>query len=74
MDYNQFYENLGKRIKKLRNDAGFTQEILAEKAHLSLDYLGKIEVCINKPGIRSILKIANALDVSVSKLTDFDDL
>lgn len=72
MDYDQFYKNLGKRIKYLRENLGLSQEKLAEKAGISLDFLGKIEVCINKPGIRSILKIANALNVSVSELTNFD--
>lgn len=72
MDYNQFYENLGKRIKALRNAAGHTQESFAEKAGISQDYLGKIEVSINKPGIRSMLKIADALEISISELTRFE--
>lgn len=63
MDEIEFYKKLGGRIKYLREHAGLTQEKLAENAGISLDYLGKIEVCINKPGIKTILKLANALRI-----------
>ena len=48
-----------------------TQEKLAEKAGISLDYLGKIEVSINKPGIKTILKLANALELPIKELFEF---
>ena len=51
MNKTLFYKNLGKRIKSLREKAGLTQEKLAEESGISLDYMGKIEVCINKPGL-----------------------
>ena len=66
-----FYRNIGKKIKTLREQAGLTQEKLAEKSGISLDYLGKIEVCINKPGLKTILKIANALKIEPSKILKF---
>jgi len=68
MSYELFYEQLGKRIKKLREERNLTQEKLAERATISLDYLGKIEVCINRPGLVTLLKIANALDISMEEL------
>ena len=71
MDYDQFYKNLGMRIKELRESTGLSQEKFAEKIGISQDYLGKIEVCINKPGLRTILKIADALNITVSELTKF---
>ncbi len=71
MDENDFYELLGKRIKFLRENACLTQEKLAEKAGISLDYLGKIEVCINKPGIKTVLKLANALELPIKELFEF---
>ncbi len=74
MDEKEFYKLLGKRIKYLREQANFTQEKLAEKAGISLDYLGKIEVNINKPGIKTILKLANALDLPVMNLFDFSGI
>ena len=46
MDIEILYKKLGKRIKFLREERHLTQEKLAEKANISLDYLGKIEVNI----------------------------
>lgn len=71
MDENEFYQLLGKRIKFLREQAHLTQEKLSEMAGISLDYLGKIEVNINRPGIKTILKISNALNVPIKNLFDF---
>lgn len=71
MDENEFYKLLGKRIKFLRENTHLTQEKLAEKAGISLDYLGKIEISINKPGIKTILKLANALDMPIKEFFEF---
>ena len=68
MSFNIFYENLGKRIKKLREERNLTQEKLAERATISLDYLGKIEVNINRPGLKTLLKISEALEISMEEL------
>lgn len=72
MNENELYAKLGKRIKKLRQNANLTQEKLAEKSGISLDYLGKIEVNINKLGLKTLIKVANALDISIKALFDFD--
>lgn len=71
MDEYVFYQKLGAKIKYLREKAGFTQEKLAERAGISLDYMGKIEVNINKPGLKTILKIANALKIEPYKILKF---
>lgn len=71
MNESEFYKLLGKRIKFLREQAHLTQEKLAEKCGISLDYLGKIEVNINKPGLKTILKLAEALSCEVKDLFDF---
>ena len=63
-----FYKILGKNIKSCRENSGLTQEQLSERAGISLDYLGKIEVSINKPGLKSLIKIANALNISLTDL------
>lgn len=64
MDLENFYIKLGENIKRCRKEAGLTQEQLAEKADLSLDFMSKIEVNINKPGLKTIFKLAIALDIS----------
>ena len=71
MNENIIYKSIGKRIKFLRESKGLTQEKLAEKTGLSLDFIGKIEVNINEPGLKSLIKIANALDVHIKELFDF---
>ena len=71
MEENVIYQNIGKKIKYLREKNKFTQEKLAEKCGLSIDYIGKIEVCINKPGLKAIIKIANALGVKIKDIFDF---
>ena len=60
-------KKLSYNIKTFREEAHLTQEKLAEKANISLDFLGKIEVCINKPGLKSIIKISNALNIPIYK-------
>lgn len=72
MDEKLIYEKLGKRIKYLRMSAHLTQEKLAEKCEISLDYMGKIEVNISKPGLKTIIKISNALDVPLKEIFNFD--
>ncbi len=71
MNEDEFYINLGKRIKFLRENVHLTQEKLAEKSGISLDYLGKIEVNINKPGLKTIIKLAKALDVEIKEIFEF---
>lgn len=72
MTEDEFYKYLGCRIKFLREKACLTQDKLAEKAGISLDYLGKIEVNINKPGLKTVLKLANALDIEIKELFVFN--
>ena len=71
MTEEDFYNLIGKRIKSIRKMKHLSQEELAEKSGLSLDYIGKIEVNINKPGLKALLKISNALNVHIKELFDF---
>ena len=54
-------------IKRLREEKGLTQEKLAERAGISLDYLGKIEANIDKPGFKGLHKIITGLNISYSE-------
>ena len=71
MDETNLYETLGKRIKYLRKEHNLTQEKLAELTGLSLDFIGKIEVNINKLGLKTLIKISNALSVPIKAIFDF---
>ena len=73
MDIETFCEKIGKNIKKIREQRHLTQEALAEKSGISQDFLGKIEVCINRPGLKTIFKLSKALEVEPSELLKFDN-
>ena len=67
----QFYINLGKNIKKRRKELKLSQQELADKLELSLNFVGKIEVAFSKPSLDTVIKIAKVLDISVSDLCKF---
>lgn len=67
-----FYEKLGKNIKRYRESAKITQQMLADKVGKSLNFIGKIEVNYSRPSLDTVIDIADALDISVSELTKFD--
>ena len=62
---------LGRRIAKLRQVAGLTQEKLAERTGYSVEFVSVVERGINAPSIEGCEKIAKALRVSVKDLFDF---
>jgi transcriptional regulator with XRE-family HTH domain len=62
------YKVLGKRIKAARAEAGYTQEVLAERADLSTDHLSHIETANTKLSLPALIAIANALGVGIDKL------
>lgn len=61
-------ERLGNRIKKARKQLGLTQDALAERAGLSTKYIQFIESAARKPSLKSLYKIAKALEVKVKDL------
>jgi len=67
-----FYIKLGANIKKRRKELHLTQQELADKLGLSLNFVGKIEVAFSKPALDTLIEIADKLDTTVSKLTSFD--
>lgn len=68
----EFYINLGKNIKKRRKELGLSQQGLADKLELSLNFVGKIEVAFSKPSLDTVIKIADILETSVSDLCKFE--
>ncbi len=63
---------LGKRIKTLRNEIGFSQEELAARAGIDRTYITSVECGRRNISIINIEKIAIALEVTLSKLFDFE--
>ncbi|CDE60550.1 transcriptional regulator XRE family [Fusobacterium sp. CAG:439] len=71
MNYD-FYKLLGKNIKDRRKKLGFTQQQLADKMNISLNFMGKIEVAFSKPSLDTLIELADALETTVSELTKFN--
>ena len=62
------YIIIGKNIKKFRLMQGLRQEDLAEKCDCSNSHIGQIENGWGIPSLETIVKIANALSVTVDQL------
>lgn len=63
-------KKLGKKIKELRNKRGISQEKLAFVCGLHRTYISDIERGTRNISIKNIGKIAKALKVKVSDLTE----
>lgn len=62
------YEQLGINIRKHRKKIGLSQFELAEKSDVSPSFIGYIERAKKIPSLKTILKIANSLNVSMGVL------
>lgn len=64
----KIYSILGKRIRGERNKLGLSQEKLAFKAKISLNFLGQIERGTKRATLATVAKIAEVLDLTLSEL------
>jgi len=67
----EIYKKFATKVHELREARGFTKSMLSSLADLDMSYIGKIERCEKTPNLRTIVKLANALDVPVKDLFDF---
>lgn len=65
-------QNLGKRIKALRNERGLTLVQLGQRVGLSASYLSQIERGVIMPSLTRLTTIANALDAEVGHFFEDD--
>lgn len=63
---------LGKKVRYLRHIANLTQAQFAEKANLSVNYISEIENGTASPTLKTLLKLAQELDVEVKELFTFE--
>ena len=61
-------KKFGDRVQSLRNQAGISQEKLAEMAEMHRTYISGIERGERNVSLINIMRLASALNVSVSKL------
>jgi transcriptional regulator with XRE-family HTH domain len=62
---------LGEKIRSIREKRDMTQEDLADKAHIDVSYLAKIENGYVNTTIRYLIKISKALGVKAKDLLEF---
>ncbi len=55
-------------LRQLREEKGWSQEQLAERADLNRSYLGEVERANAVPSIITVSKLARALDIQMSTL------
>jgi putative transcriptional regulator len=58
---------IGRRVRVLRTERGWTQDMLAGHAELTREHLSELENGHKEMGVRSLERIAVALGVSLGK-------
>jgi transcriptional regulator with XRE-family HTH domain len=66
--------SFGKHVKAIRLSQKISQEELALKADLDRTYISGIERGLRNVSLINIVKLANALNISLTKIVDFDGL
>ena len=66
-------QRFGKRVRLLRRQADLSQEALAERAGISVDFLSLIERGVNAPSFKTLERLAEALGVDERDLFDFSN-
>ncbi len=67
---NKFIRNIGKRIRVLREEKGWSQERLAIEADVDNSHLGKLERGEGNPTLKLVFRISRALEVDFQDLLD----
>ena len=67
-DFTPNFGEIGRRVRKLREERHLTQEALAEAAGVSVPYVSHIERGIKKPSLGTLLRLSATLGVTVDTL------
>lgn len=65
-------EEIGRYIREERKKKGLTQAIVAQKAGIAVNSLRLYEAGKRFPNVEQLQRIANAIDIDVFSLMDFD--
>lgn len=71
-DLDHLTQSLARNLKHRRQVRGFTLDALAARAGVSRGMLIRIEQSRTNPSVGTVVKIADALGVSITTLLDFD--
>jgi transcriptional regulator with XRE-family HTH domain len=65
-------KKLARRIISLRAEKKWSQEVLAERTSIQRSYIADLERGSRNPSVRTLVKLANGLGVSVQSLFTSD--
>jgi len=68
-----YIESLAKHLRSRRKKAGISQEELAKRTGISLTLIRDIERKEANPTLSNLGKIAEAFNISIAELLDFND-
>ncbi|MBQ0830602.1 helix-turn-helix domain-containing protein [Streptomyces tagetis] len=71
-DLDLLTQSLARNVKRWRTERGFTLEALAARAGVSRGMLIQIEQARTNPSLGTVVKIGDALGVSVTTLLDYE--
>lgn len=66
-----FIVNLGIHVRQIREKKGLSQQDLADDCGITQNQVGRIERAEINTTIKTLIKIANALDIEPKELLDF---
>ncbi|MCA9805674.1 MAG: helix-turn-helix transcriptional regulator [Cyanobacteria bacterium HKST-UBA02] len=59
---------LAKKVRALRRERGWSQEVLAAESNMHKNYIGGIERAERNPSLRQIAKLADAFNITIPEL------
>ena len=71
-EFREFLQELGARIRRLRQDLDLTIEAASERVEMHPSYWSQVERAVKMPSLVSIFKFATALNVSVADILTLD--
>lgn len=71
-DLEHLTQSLARNIKRLRTERGYTLDSLAARAGISRGMLIQLEQARTNPSVGTVVKVGDALGVSVTTLLDYE--
>jgi transcriptional regulator with XRE-family HTH domain len=73
IQHDEIVRRFAERLRGLRVERGMTQAQLAERAEVSVAYVGRLERCEAAPGIDLVARLAAALGAKAAELLPAED-
>ena len=71
MNTNDFAKQIPDNLSRIRKEQHYTQKDLAIRAGLNPNYYAKVERGDGIPSLKTLVKIAKALDISISEIVGY---